>query len=230
MKATPRYSPRLLRCTAVLARFLSRVFLRVSVTGRELVPRTGAVIVAGNHSGFLDGPLVAAWCPRPVRVLTKIEIYVGPVAGALHRLGQIPLDRSRADRRALSAGLAVLAEGGALGVFPEGTRGAGELEDVQHGIAYLAVRSGATIVPVACIGTAAALPKGAKIPRLRTPVRLVYGAPFQPVVSGDPRARSTWADVAEQIRLGLRAHLETARGATRTTPSTDHDESQGAVA
>ena len=102
----------------------------------------------------------------------------------------------------------MLAGGGVLGVFPEGTRGEGRLESVQHGIGYLALRAGCPIVPVVCLGTAEALPKGKKLPRLRAPVDVIFGPAFELEVTGDPRARSTIADAAEQVRRHLLAHLD----------------------
>jgi 1-acyl-sn-glycerol-3-phosphate acyltransferase len=106
---------------------LFRSLFRVTVIGGEHVPRRGAVLLAGNHTGFLDGPLVYALSPRSATFLAKSELFVGPLGRALGWLGQIPVHRGHPDRAALRAGLAVLASGGALGVFPEGTRGSGQL-------------------------------------------------------------------------------------------------------
>lgn len=181
---------------------------RVTVIGGEHVPRSGAVLLAGNHTGFLDGPLVYALSPRSATFLAKSELFVGPLARALGWLGQIPVHRGRPDRTALQAGLAVLRGGGALGVFPEGTRGAGQLDEVSDGLAYLALRSGAHIVPIAVLGTAQALPKGSRFPRWRAPVSLVFGPAFRVNVEGDPRARRTVSAAAEQLRLVLVEHLQ----------------------
>jgi 1-acyl-sn-glycerol-3-phosphate acyltransferase len=166
------------------------------------------VLLAGNHRGFLDGPLVAAFVPRPASFLAKSELFRGWVVRPLGWLGQIPVDRGRADREALKRATAVLQRGGVLGMFPEGTRGAGELESVQHGIAYVALRSpGVPIVPVACLGTEQAMPKGARLPRWRARVDIVFGEPFTVTVPENPRARSAVAAAAEEIRAGLAAHV-----------------------
>jgi 1-acyl-sn-glycerol-3-phosphate acyltransferase len=195
---------------------LARTLLSLRVEGAEHVPTAGPVILAGNHSGILDGPLVYFVSPRPCRLLTKAEVFVGPWARPCGWLGLIPVHRGQADRAALQAGLAELAAGGALGVFPEGTRGTGALEQVADGVAYLALRSGAPVVPIAVTGTRAALPRGKVVPVLRTPVRVVFGAPVTVEPTGDPRARRTVRDAAEQLRLALVAHLEST---SRTTPS-----------
>ena len=106
-----------------LGRLLFRTVFRVTVVGAELVPRQGAGPFAGNHTDFLDGPLIYALSPRSATILAESELFVGPLARALRWLGRIPVHRGRPDRAVLKAGLAVLAEGGALGVFPKGTRG-----------------------------------------------------------------------------------------------------------
>jgi 1-acyl-sn-glycerol-3-phosphate acyltransferase len=174
------------------------------------------VLLAGNHRGLLDGPLVAAFVPRQASFLAKSELFTGATARPLGWLGQIPVDRGRADREALRRASKVLEDGGVLGMFPEGTRGAGELETVQHGIAYVALRSpGLPIVPVACLGTEQAMPKGAKLPRWRSRVDIVFGEPFTVSVPANPRARSALAAAAEEIRLALKAHIADAEAEVR---------------
>ncbi len=199
----------LVRATRPFGRLLFRSVFRLDVRGAQHVPPTGPVLLAGNHTGFLDGPLIYALSPRPATFLAKSELFVGPLARALGWLGQIPIHRGRPDRTALRAGLGVLAQGGALGVFPEGTRGAGTLEDVSDGLAYLALHSGAPVVPIAILGTAEAMPKGQR-PRWRAPVRVVFGPPVTLDIEGDVRARRTVGAAAEQLRLVLVAHLEAA--------------------
>jgi 1-acyl-sn-glycerol-3-phosphate acyltransferase len=165
------------------------------------------VLVAGNHSGFLDGPIVMIMLARPAAFLAKSELYRGPLRRVLEFARQIPIHRGTPDRAGLRAGLDVLAGDGVLGVFPEGTRGTGELATIQHGIGYLALGGRCPIVPVVCTGTAAALPKGKALPRLRAPIEIVFGEPFLLDVPGDPRARATVAAAAEQIRERLLDHL-----------------------
>ncbi len=91
--------------------------------------------------------------PRPVHFLIKQEAFVGPLGRFLEGIGQIKVDRSAADRTAITGALDVLAAGGALGIFPEGTRGEGDFASLRAGLAYFAVRSGAPIVPVAVLGS-----------------------------------------------------------------------------
>ena len=207
----PEYSRRVLwNSRAVVRPVIHHVIMRVRSEGTELVPASGPLILAGNHASWLDGPLVVAECPRPVRCLTKVELYKGALGWFLSKIGQIPIDRGRPDRTALHASLEELQNGGAIGMFPEGTRGTGELDSVHDGVAWLAVRSGAHVVPVACLGTAVALPKGAKFPK-RTPVTVVFGEPFTITMPGNPRSRTALKGVSEEIRLQMVEHLAAAR-------------------
>jgi 1-acyl-sn-glycerol-3-phosphate acyltransferase len=168
------------------------------------------VLLAGNHSGILDGPLVFFLAPRPPVLLAKSEIFVRGFERPLGWLGMVPVHRGAADRSALQAALAELTGGGVVGVFPEGSRGTGALETVNDGLAYLALRSGAPVIPIAVTGTAAALPKGKAVPRFRAPVRVAFGAPVVIDVAGDPRARRTVRAAAEQLRTALVDHLRIA--------------------
>ncbi|MCU1587278.1 MAG: phospholipid/glycerol acyltransferase [Frankiales bacterium] len=217
--ATGTRKPWLVAASRPFGQVLFRTAFRVRVLGAEHVPPTGPVLIAGNHTGFLDGPLAYALSPRSATFLAKSELFVGPLARALGWLGQIPVHRGRPDRTALRNGLAVLQGGGALGVFPEGTRGAGQLDTVSDGVAYLALHSGAPVIPLAVIGTSYAMPKGARLPRWRAPVGLVFGPPFQVSVDGDPRARRTVRTAGEQIRLELLTHLRAATAAGESTKS-----------
>jgi len=191
------------------AKLLCRLVFRIEMRGLEHLPRTGPVLIAGNHTGWLDGPLVQMLLPRPCSFLVKSELYDTPFRVFLEFSRQIPIHRGTPDRTALQGALTVLAGGGVLGMFPEGTRGEGNLASVQHGIGYIALRAGCPIIPVVCTGTAEALPKGKKLPRFRAPISIVFGPTFTLDVQGDPRARSTVAAAAEQVRLHLLDHLGT---------------------
>jgi 1-acyl-sn-glycerol-3-phosphate acyltransferase len=191
-----------------LAQRLLTLTFKLRIRGAEHLPATGPVLLAGNHTGFLDGPIVMIMLPRPSAILVKSEIYKGPLPLILNFARQIPVHRGTPDRTALQAGLRVLAGGGVLGMFPEGTRGTGQLTAIQHGIGYLALQGKCPVVPVVCRGTAEALPKGRKLPRWRAPIDVEFGPSFTVAVDGDPRARSTIAAAAEQVRLGLLAHLQ----------------------
>jgi 1-acyl-sn-glycerol-3-phosphate acyltransferase len=210
------YHPRFFHVVRFVFQRLIRLILDVRVSGVEHLPRTGPALVAGNHRGFLDGPMVAIFAPREAQFLAKSELFSGPLARLLLWVGQIPIDRGRADREALRRASAVLTDGRVLGIFPEGTRGSGTVDSVQHGIAYVALRApGVPVVPVACLGTEQAMPKGARLPRWRTRVDIVFGPAFQPTAQANPRARSAMAATAEEIRVHLAAHVRDVEAARR---------------
>lgn len=202
--------PGLVRGCRAVGRATARALFRVTVEGAHHVPARGPVLIAGNHAGFVDGPLLFVLAPRPAALLAKAEIFIGPFDRLFRALGQIPVHRGTPDRAALHSGLEQLAAGGVVGVFPEGTRGSGTFEEIAEGLAYLAVRSAAPVVPVAILGTRAAWHRGASLPRPRAPVRLVFGPAIALCVAGDPRARRTVATAADDLRLALAAHLRMA--------------------
>ncbi|HEX7354816.1 MAG TPA: lysophospholipid acyltransferase family protein [Mycobacteriales bacterium] len=206
MRSLP-YRPWALTAASWLGRRVFGTVFRLDVEGVDRLPTSGAVIVAGNHTGFLDGPLVVVHARRHVRALTKIELYGGLLGQALLLIGQIPVRRGHPDRSALRACLAELHAGGAVSVFPEGTRGTGEMLHIHRGAAWLAMRSAAQIVPVSCVGTAAALPKGTHRIHLRAPVRLVYGEPFRIDMPAEQHSHRALDAVSEQIRVRLRQHM-----------------------
>ncbi len=123
------------------------------VEGLENVPQSGAAILMINHIAFIDPIVVLHVVPRQIVPLAKIEVYNYPIIGIFPRLwGVIPVRREEVDRRAIRQVLEVLRAGEIVLVAPEGTRGA-QLKQAKEGIAYLASRSGATVVPVAIEGT-----------------------------------------------------------------------------
>jgi 1-acyl-sn-glycerol-3-phosphate acyltransferase len=187
------------------ARALGRMLYRLKVVGLDRVPERGGVLIAVNHTAFVDGPLVYGLIRRASVFLVKDEMFDGLVGAALHRIGQIPVRRGVAERAPLQAALGTLAAGGVVGVFPEGTRGRGEVDRIEHGIAYLALRSGCPVLPVACSGTARPAAARKAMPRRRA-VRVVFGEPFT-VPSSGPVSRHAVTAAAEQIRLALAAHV-----------------------
>lgn len=192
-----------------LAALVSRMW-RLRVTGAHHVPADGPVILAANHSAFLDGILLAAASPRPVHVLAKSELFVAPLDRLLSATSQIRLEYDGPDRSALHEALAVLRADGVVGIFPEAHRGPGDGGHVRHGAAYLAALSGAVVVPVAILG---ARPAGAgkdALPRLRSPLDVVIGEPVDIRVDGDPRRRAVLARSGERLRQALSDQVQLA--------------------
>ena len=188
-----------------------RPWWKVVTHGTENVPATGPLIIAGNHAGWIDGPLIVTYSPRPVHFMIKKEMFSGPLDPLLHWFGHIPVDRAGTDRTAVLASLAALSQGGVLGVFPEGTRSAEEFATVNNGVAYFALRSGAPVVPVACLGTSNKQSRVSDLPRFRARLDLVYG---KPVELGQGVGRKAVTAASMRLREVLQDHLAAARELT----------------
>lgn len=144
----------LYRILCGLAGIVVRLLTRFEVRGVENIPPTGACVIAANHFHALDPLMLAIAVPRPVAFMAKEELFRWPVFGWLVRkVGVFPVKRGRVDVQAVRHSLEVLQQGGALGIFPEGTRSkSGEVQEAFGGAALLAARSGAVVVPVALSG------------------------------------------------------------------------------
>ena len=138
-----------------LAWALTHLVCRYRVSGREHVPLSGPLLVVANHLSWYDPILLALVLRRRVWFFAKIEVFRWPLVGWLCRMtGQIPVHRGEGDRAALEKALAYLREGKALLFFPEGTVERQEQMIAAHtGMAMLAVRTGATVLPVGHTGT-----------------------------------------------------------------------------
>lgn len=177
-------------------------------------PAHGAVLVVGNHVGIVDGPLMAIFSPRPVHALTKVEMFKGALGRFLRLTGQIPLDRFQVDPRAIRVSLRVLREGGAVGVFPEGTRGSGELTTFQRGAAYLAMVTGATVVPMTFIGTREPGGHMNSLPKKKGRIDMVVGEPLAVAAVPWPRVREEVTAVSAKLQQQMLTGLEQALSET----------------
>ena len=176
----------LIRTVAFIARTLSRSFTRVRVEGDlAAIPREGPVILAANHISNADPVIVGAWLTpalgRRIHWLGKKEMFGWPVVGWMARNGGVvPVDRGAADVDAFRMASRVLEAGQVLMVFPEGTRSpTAELQPPKDGLAMLALRTGATIVPIGVSNTDRVWPKGRKIPRIGGHATMRVGVPFK---------------------------------------------------
>jgi len=169
------------RLCYVVGWILTHLACRYRVSGREHVPTSGPLLIVANHLSWYDPILLGLLLPPRGWFFTKVEIFRGPVIGAITRLtGQIPVQRGEGDRAALEKALAYLCEGKALMVFPEGTVARqGQMIGAHTGVAMLALRSGATVLPVAHTGTRRIFRKhGGLFPR----VNVQIGKPFVPAL------------------------------------------------
>jgi len=166
---------------------LARLVYRPRVEGRRNVPRSGPVIIASNHLSFIDSIAIPVAAPRRVHFLAKSSYFEGRGArGALVRnlmqaVGAIPVNRGagQAALDALEQQRQLLVDGQAVALYPEGTRSTdGRLYKGRTGVAFLALQTGAPVVPVGLIGTDKAMPVGARMPKFGRRVTIRFGEPI----------------------------------------------------
>lgn len=165
---------------------LLRLLLRPRAEGLEHLPVEGAAIVAGNHLSFADPLLMPAVLKRRITFLAKAEYFRAPgltgwlTAFVLRGAGQISVDRSgrAAAQAAIRDGLAVLAKGDLLAIYPEGTRSPdGRLHKGKVGVAVIALDAQVPVIPCAMVGTFQIWPPGRVLPRQR-PIVIRFGEPL----------------------------------------------------
>jgi 1-acyl-sn-glycerol-3-phosphate acyltransferase len=203
-----------LRLTRPLVGYGLRLGWRVKVHDARHVPSHGPVILAANHIGLLDGLVLVALTRRLTFAMVKREAFTGAVGQFLIHLGQISINRREIDPEAIRRAVHVLRAGKVLAVFPEGVRSGGEVAWAKGGAAYLAMASGAPIVPVAILGTREPGQHKNQIPRLRKPLHVVYGEPFTVPRSSWPRRKTAVARWTEVTREQLASHVVAAQALT----------------
>jgi 1-acyl-sn-glycerol-3-phosphate acyltransferase len=187
-----------------------KILLKFEVRGSENLPEKGPFIVASNHASFIDPAVVGVACrTMPLAFMAKREVFEVPILGRWVRaVGCIPVERDSGSFRPLKAALQKLRAGGALGIFPEGSRSPdGRLQKAEAGIGFLASKSKAPIVPVYLSGTDKALPKGEKILR-----RCKVTAKFGKIIGMDKDAkiserRKVYDSIGEKV-MGAIAGLK----------------------
>lgn len=189
------------------ARWLYRLRLgRVTGEGQENVPRSGPVILAPTHFSTLDPPAVALACPRHLRFMAKIELFKGLFGWAIRSVGAFPVRRGAGDSESIRISLGILADGQALLVFPEGERGDGiHLGKMNPGLAMLAKRSRAPVVPVAIVGSAKTMPDCSRR-RSGNPITVAFGPAFcydDVPGEGGAASRQVFLDELERRLLAL---------------------------
>lgn len=203
------YAARLIRLRPTARAVIRRRF-KVVLHHPERVPLKGPIVFAANHVGVIDGPVLAIFSPRPVHALTKREMFEGRLGRFLLKAGQIPVDRFRTDPLAVKTSLRVLRDGGAVGIFPEGGRGAGELELFHRGAAYLAMVTGAPIVTVIMVGTREPGGHSNSMPARGSVVDVVYGEPIHFEKTPWPRTRAAVGEASRTLRERMLQDLDAA--------------------
>jgi 1-acyl-sn-glycerol-3-phosphate acyltransferase len=196
-------------------RALYKFYFRWRVYNPERVPLKGPVILASNHASFLDPPLVGSGLKRGINYLARENLFRFPVLGwVLHRWQAVPVDREGGGAKGLKVILDRLLRGGAIILFPEGTRTRdGKLQPARSGIGLTVIKSAAPVVPVRVFGTFEAYGRHIAVPRPRR-IAVKYGRPMafeQPRMEArtcsKARLKEIYQEVADEIMAAI-ARLE----------------------
>jgi len=138
-----------------LSKAIAKTFFSYRVIGAENMIEEGPCIIAANHCSFFDPPLVGVACKRAIHYLARKSLLEWPILGPIFpELNVIPVDRKNADRSALMGAIRVVRGGGAVLIFPEGTRSPdGQLQPAQPGIGMIVAKTGAPVVPARISGS-----------------------------------------------------------------------------
>jgi 1-acyl-sn-glycerol-3-phosphate acyltransferase len=183
------------------------VVVHLDVDGLDNIPATGPAILMINHVAFLDPVMLIACVPRRIVPLSKIENLKLPGVNLLIRLwGAINVKRGEVDRAALRQAIEALKAGHLLLMAPEGTRSkSGELQEPHDGIAYVATRTGALVIPVGIVGTPDIAGNWKRFKRTR--VRVTFGCPFYFETAGARVGREELSLMTREAMYQLAAML-----------------------
>ena len=192
-------------------RLVFAVYFRWRVFNPERVPLTGPVILASNHASYIDPPLVGAGVRRQINFLARDSIFHVPVLASILRSWEVvPVDRDGGTGRGLKAILDRLARGGAIILFPEGTRSRhGELNPARSGIGLAVIKSDGPVVPCRVFGTYAAFGPRMLLPRPRR-LTVKYGRPLffeawraEAKTCSKQRVKEIYQQVADEIMAAI---------------------------
>ncbi len=211
----PLFFRRYHRVIALLMRALMRVMApRYRVSGRRNIPNRGPVIFASNHMSDFDPPVLGSAIRFPIVWMAKRELWqISWLAPILNFFCCFAVDPASPDRAAIKQGLGVLKNGDGLVVFPEGKISeSGELGPLLPGALLLALKSGATVVPVGLWGSQHIVPHGQVVPRpTLQKVRVHFGTPLRFDDLAHESARRGRELGAVRLETALRAAREIAK-------------------
>lgn len=166
-------------CFRILLHAIGRLLFRFRTIGRAHVPRHGGLLIAANHTSYLDIPALGCALPRRAYYLGRYDLFPNRLLGkALRSLGWIPMRHYRFDRESFRQAIELIKRGCAVVIYPEGTRSKdGRLGPGKPGIGIIVAETGCRVLPVYLEGTHDVLPVGARWPRLR-PIRVRIGEPI----------------------------------------------------
>ena len=239
-KRTERdYSPGWRLFTKIILPPLIRAIMKREVSGKEYIPREGGLILAGNHLSYADWPAMALFSYEsghyPVFTIKSPVFDVKFIGSLMHKLGQLPVYRGRADAAmVLRDAEQRVARGACVIFYPEGTAS----RDPDHwpmvartGVARLALSTGASVIPVACWGAHVILPYGDKRPRLfpRKTVKIAAGPPVDlSAWTGRPLTADVLRGATDTIMADITRLLARLRG--EEPPALPYDPRAGRAA
>lgn len=201
------------RCCWSLSTLLCRVYTRLTINGREHLPKQGAFVLAPVHRSYLDTPFAGCVRSKRMRFMGKDTMWKNRQFGwILSALGAFPVTRGTADREALRRAIAVLEAGEPLVLFPEGERKQGPVvQPLFDGAVYIAIKAGVPIVPVGIGGSERVMPKKAKFIYPRK-VHIEIGPPIPAPVApeGGRLPRTVYKDHSERLHAELQRLFDTA--------------------
>jgi 1-acyl-sn-glycerol-3-phosphate acyltransferase len=196
-------------------RLMYQLYFRWRVFNPGRVPLSGPVILAANHESFLDPMLVGAGLKRDINYLARESLFRFPGIGALLRSwNTVPVNREGGGAAGLKAILDRLLAGGAIILFPEGTRSRdGKMQKARSGIGLTVIKSNGLVIPVRVFGTYEAFGRHLNFPRPRR-VAVKYGEPLrfetlraEARTCSKPRLKQIYQEVADEIMAAI-AKLE----------------------
>jgi 1-acyl-sn-glycerol-3-phosphate acyltransferase len=215
----------------LLARVALPTFARIRSEGLANIPRRGPVILAMNHIHWLDIPVASVRVPRVTHYMAKIELFNTPILGWVLRTGgAFPVRRGEGDREALRTAERLLAQGEAVVIFPEGHRSDdGTLIEAHPGVALIALRGNAPIVPVALSGTREVFKhKGFLFWAPQVTVR--YGKPFTLGANDGKRSRESLAEATDRIMYAIAELLPPEQRGAYASPTSTTNTAPSSVA
>lgn len=188
--------------------------------GAANVPARGGVILAANHQSFFDPPLVSMWLRREAHFMARSTLFRNPLFRKLIvACNAFPIEREARDVKGVRIAIERLRSGGALLVFPEGTRTRdGGVGSMKGGLKLLAARSGVPVVPVLIEGAHKAWPRDRALPLLRGRIDVAFGRPFVPDPGEDPgdRVRREILELRDALRRSAGGHDKETHGESET--------------
>lgn len=190
--------------TWVIVRLAATLLFRLKVSGQHHIPKTGGVLIAANHASYMDIPILGCGIPRRASYMGRMDLFPGPAGWLMRYLGWIPIRRERVDRGGFEEAISRIKAGGAVIIYPEGSRTEdGRLQPGKPGVGMIVAATGCPVIPAHLAGTFDVLPPGARHIRLR-PMRVTYGEPMDfsallKELDGESKKKDVYQRISQEI-------------------------------